>query len=367
MNNTQGNVPGNEIFDSFSAVLNSFSLDDLEPLVEFAKQHAAPILIVISYFLGWTIGRCFKSNKMSTVLQSYQKFTDQEQHILETQNSFLGRFSTVRRLLFLAMFMLVLFMAIVSLNEQNGSFFARYVASNTYPLAVTSVLVLLVVLSGKYRDWRLNRIKKTLVNAKSQKSKYLEDFLELIGYDMRNDIIEHESERLASKMKEEKQREAERNETAQKLQEVIQERSALESSLTELRKASSAVPKISAAYEEFHARLAKFNWCAQCYNPEAIRKFALEIEQKKKAEEEKLSKQKKRSSKVKEDGKLTEQSPRSPEPAKEPAKLPEPQTAPVTPDTHSDCKESCLVRYHIFCDALETELNDRLDKVKRNL
>lgn len=333
-------------FHSFAAPHSPLQ-ERLMAVLVALQPYQWPLFSLFLFLSGLVIGRLLKDSKLETVLHNYQHCTDQEQQIIKTQKSFDHKFGVIRKFIYLLLFMTLLYSAVVAAQTPRAQL-NREMFRNNLPLVLgIVVLVVSLWLLSRVKHWRLQKIQNSLREFLDLKDHYLEEFLQLIGTDMKVGIVRNESKRLAEKLETENKR----------LSEMATEKNILESSLQHIKKSKSLDGQMHVALEEFTSKLFSYDWCDKCYDEEAVRAYALRM-----VEARKSQAASEEPAKSRKDAKATKEGS-----AKSP-KGDEAEAGPLPPlqdiPRPQDCQKDCLLRYHLFCDQLNQELSEKIRRIK---
>ena len=184
-----------------------------------------------------------------------------------------------------------------------------------------------------------------------QKEFFLEEFMTLIGLDMTSGIVKRERKRLSEKLEAENK----------KMTELVTERGQLESSLQTIKRSASIESKMHSALEAFTSKLFSYDWCDNCYDEEAVRKYAVEMVTARNAELISPKPKQELKPQSSKDTFSPKENPNSqtPSPAETSDQL-------LAKQTHKpqNCQKDCLLRYHIFCDQLNQDLTEQVRKIR---
>ena len=261
-------------------------------------------------------------------------------------------------MVFMILILSVFWVIYVKFSKEQ-KWMTRYITSQKYLIAIILVLLVLRKFLKFIQEWMLKNILYNLDDKLIQKQKHLKLFLRLIGDDMVSMVIENEKQEVTKKLTEDES----------KIKELEKRTSLTEHSRLQFIQDLERSEKRAKILEEFINELGKFNWCDKCYNEDMIREYynnnKTKLEANKvgadgkelaKPEEIKKEETKKEEAKKEE---LKKQEQKKQEPKKEEAKKEGNKEIPK-----GNCLNDCLIRYHIFCDSLNKEIQLKFASIK---
>lgn len=316
-------------FDFFIHKIPTF-----EHILETLIIHKTEIFSFLALILGFSLGGCWKASKLENSLNSFLQFTKSELKIRESQKVLRSRLNICRNFLFVLILSILAFIAIKIKRSSHLGFLDRYFTSNKLHFLVFLALFLLVKFILWFRDYRLRQMETWLMDNHNKKRQYLVNFLNLMGTEMKEGILEFEGKSFVDK----------KEKNYEEISKLNNENSVLQSNFKVINSKYRKVEEQLHAYINFYSGLTNFNWCESCFDEEAINTYISKIESIKTIQSIAEVNTKLRD-KINSDGQLDEI-----KNEKQPEKI-----------KHSSlCKNDCLIKYHLFCGSLSKRLNSQI-------